>query len=446
MDLADTLRLIVLLASAGVLASAWNWHLARPDVAFWLQGNSTDVNQLAASSEKNRSFSNQFLTIAISPEWAARPVNQTLDIIHGKYILSINPIFTHASGIIGGRFSEIVGGMPSVNAVMRNVEQPASGGECSQTDRLSVTSTISLANLYTDKSKTGNSCIFPLDPQPAWFGSLFSDRRSESEYSITLSYDTTDVNKLPKRDSQELGRIFRDVASMLKTLNLKPPVVITKVDPEAAPPGVTVTIYGRGFRIPSYHASLIFTEFPNNPTPEPTIAPDGNSMTFLAPSSINTISCQPGYIDVNENCVPTPADHVDINDCPGSANFCGVPIAPGSYHIMVNLDGVGVSSNSVSFTVAPSTPTPVSILLLYPNQLVSPGDMITVRGSGITPTGNTVEIGSAVVSNLSSADGKTITFRAPVPAGESFIRGIRIYRVSVSNANGKSNSISFDYR
>src|SRR5437899_7195866 len=95
---------------------------------------------------KNRTFSNQFLTIAISPEWAARPVNQTLDIIHGKYILSINPIFTHASGIIGGRFSEIVAGMPSVNAVMRNVEQPASGGECSRTDRLTVTSTISLAN------------------------------------------------------------------------------------------------------------------------------------------------------------------------------------------------------------------------------------------------------------------------------------------------------------
>ena len=53
MDLADALRFIVLLTSTGVLASAWNWHLARPDADFWLQGNSTDVNQLAASSEKN---------------------------------------------------------------------------------------------------------------------------------------------------------------------------------------------------------------------------------------------------------------------------------------------------------------------------------------------------------------------------------------------------------
>ena len=233
---------------------------------------------------------------------------------------------------------------------------------------------------------------------------------------------------------------------MLKTLSLKPPVVITKVDPEAAPPGATVTVYGSGFGIPNYYASLIFTEFPNNPVPEPTVAPDGNSLTFLVPISINTISCQPGYIDVSGNCVPTPAGHVDANDCPQSVDFCGVPIPPRKYHIMVNLEGTGVSSNSVAFTVAPSTATRVSILLLYPNQFVSPGDVITVRGSGFAPTGNTVEIGSSVIRNLSSLDGKTITFQAPAPAGESFIRGTRIYRASVSNASGQSNSILFDYR
>lgn len=446
MNLAEALRLIALLTSTGVLAPAWNWHLARPDVDFWPQGNSTDVNQLAASPGKNRTFSNQFLTITILPDWSARPADPTLDILHGKYILSINPMFTHASGIIGGRFPEVTARMPSVEAVMRNVEQPAGGWECSQSDTMIVTSTMSGGNLYTDKSKTVNECTFPLDPQPAWFGSLFSDRSIGREHNITLSYDTADVNKLPKRDSQELRGIFRDVVTMLKTLRLKPPVVITKVDPVAAPPGAAVTIYGSGFRIPNYHARLIFREFPNNPMPEPTIAPDGNSLTFLVPSSINTISCQPGYIDVNENCEPTPADHVDINDCPRSVGFCGVPIAPDSYHIVINLEGTGVSSNSVAFTVAPSTPTPVSILLLYPNQGVSPGDVITLRGSGFAPTGNTVEIGSTVVSNLSSGDGKTITFQAPAPAGETFIRGIRIYCASVSNANGKSNSIFFDYR
>jgi hypothetical protein len=285
-----------------------------------------------------------------------------------------------------------------------------------------------------------------LDPQPAWFGSFFGDRSTETEHTITLSYDIADVNNLPKRNSQELRGIFRDVVAMLKTLRLKPPLVITRLDPEAAAPGATVTIHGRGFAMPNYHASLIFKEFPNNSMPEPTIAPDGNSMTFQVPNSIDTISCQPGSIDVDEDCVPTPADHVDINDCPQSADFCGIPISPRTYHIMVNLVGTGVSSKPVLFTVDPSAPTPVSILLLYPNRGVSPGDVITVRGSGFAPTGNTVEIGSAIVTNLSSVDGKTITFQVPAPAGESFIGGIRIYWASVSNANGKSNSISFDYR
>jgi len=53
---------------------------------------------------------------------------------------------------------------------------------------------------------------------------------------------------------------------------------------------------------------------------------------------------------------------------------------------------------------------------------------------------------SDVVANVNSPDGRTIAFQAPAPAGESFIPGIRIYRTSVSNANGQSNSISFDYR
>lgn len=446
MDLPDTLRRFILLASTGVLASAGNWHSASSDLNLRRQVDSTKANHSAPSPGKDTTFSNHFLTIAISPGWTARPANQILDIIHGKYILSIDPMFIHASGTTGGRFPEIAARMPSVNAVMRDVDQPAGGWECSQGDTMILSSTISGGNFYTDGSKTGNGCSFPRDHQPAWFGSFFSDRSFEKEHNITLSYDTTDVNDLPKRGSQELRAIFRDVAAMLRTLSLKPPVVITKVDPEAAPPGAIVTIYGSGFRIPNYHASLIFTEEPDNSMPEPTIALDGNSMTFLVPKSINTASCQPGFISVNGYCVPIPADHVDINDCPQSAALCGVPIPPGNYHILVNLDATGVISNSVAFTVTQPTPTPVSILLLYPNQLVSPGDMITARGSGFAPAGNTVEIGSAVVSNLSSVDGKTITFQAPPPRGESFIRGTRTYWASVSNANGKSNSISFDYR
>jgi hypothetical protein len=100
----------------------------------------------------------------------------------------------------------------------------------------------------------------------------------------------------------------------------------------------------------------------------------------------------------------------------------------------------------VPFTIAEPKRSPVSISLIYPNYDVSAGDTITVRGSGFTSTGNTVKIGSAVLQDIPSADSKTITFEAPAPSGDSFIRSIRTYKASVSNSNGESNSITFDYR
>jgi len=106
-------------------------------------------------------FENQFLAIQVFPEWTVATSNdQTLNLLKGKYLLSINPMFTHASGVIGGRFSEIVGGKQSIDAVMRNVDQPAGAFECSQwpPEEIVVTKEITLRNLYTDSSKGDNGC------------------------------------------------------------------------------------------------------------------------------------------------------------------------------------------------------------------------------------------------------------------------------------------------
>jgi IPT/TIG domain-containing protein len=405
-----------------------------------------------SSSSTGRRFENQYLTMTILPDWTVdNPVDQRLNLIHGKYLLSIDPIFTHASGVTCGRFEDVASG-PSVAAVMSNVDHPAGGFECAlwPPKRMIITKAMALNNLYTDSSKAANGCTFPSGGQPVWFGSYFCGEGSESEYAISLAYDTVDVNSLPKKGSLELTHILGEVAAMLKTLHLKPPIVISRVYPQSAPPGATVTIYGSGFNVPNYSTAVSFRDFPNNPMPTPIVAADGKSLTFQVPTSRNTISCQAGYIEVGENCVPVPVSHVDINDCPHlsgeSSNFCGIPIPPATYEIWVTAEGSGVNSNPVPLTVTEPNPTPVSISLMYPNYLVSAGDTITVRGTGFTPSGNTVRIGSAVVNNLSSLDGKTIMFQAPTPAGSSFIHGIRIYEASVSNANGESNSISFDYR
>jgi hypothetical protein len=184
--------------------------------------------------------------------------------------------------------------------------------------------------------------------------------------------------------------------------------------------------------------------------PDPKIAADGKSLTFQVPDSIDTISCQSERILAKGFCVPAPANHVNVNDCPpksdGSTNFCGIPIPPATYQISVTAEGFGVSSNPVPFMVSAPKPRSVSISLIYPNYVASAGDTIAIRGSGFTSTGNTVKIGSATVDDIPSPDGKTITFRAPAPSGDSLIRGIRTYKASVSNAYGESNSITFDYR
>ena len=405
-----------------------------------------------ARSQTAEKFESPYFTMTIVPGWTVTPsVDQTVRVTHRKYILSINPIFTHASGVICGRFPELTGGMPSVEAVMANVDQPAGGFECSQSrsQPMIVNQEISLSNYYTDRSKSENGCTFPASGRPVWFGSVFCGEGSESEYAITLGYDTDNVNELPAKDSVELKRVFTDVAEMLKTLDLKPPILISRISPDSAPVGTTVTVYGSGFNVLGFTSALVFNDFPNNPMPPPAIAADGKSLTFKIPNSVNTVSCQSGRVLIGGFCLPIPPDHVNINDCPqrsdGSSNFCGIPLTPGTYKISVQAEGSGVGSNSASLIVL-STPSPVAITLLYPNSFVKPGDTITVHGVGFTPTGNTVKIGSSVVDNIQSHDRKTITLQAPIPSGNSFDYGNRVYQASVSNSNGESNSISVDYR
>ena len=404
-----------------------------------------------ARSQTAEKFESPYLTMTIVPGWAVTPpVDQRVEVTHGKYVLTINPIFMHASGVTCGRFPELAG-MPSVEAVMANVDQPAGGFECSQSSSQPtiINKDLSLSNLYTDPSKSENGCAFPASGHPVWFGSVFCGEGSESEYAITLGYVTDNVNELPAKDSAELKSVFIDVVEMLKTLNLKPPILISRISPDSAPVGTTVTVYGKGFTVPGFTTALVFNDFPNNPMPSPAIAADGKSLTFKIPNSIGTVSCQSGRVLIGGFCLPIPPDHVNINDCPqrsdGSSNFCGIPLTPGTYKISVQAEGSGVSSNSASLIVLP-TPTPVAITLLYPNSFVKPGDTITVHGVRFTPTGNAVKIGSSVVDNIQSPDGKTITFQAPIPSGESFEYGNRVYQAYVSNSDGESNSISVDYR
>ena len=404
------------------------------------------------SSSASHSFENQYVKMTIPPGWTVTSSPPEVKVTHGKYVLVINPIYDHASGVEGGRFEEVTAGMSSVEAVRAEVLQP-SWILCAKSDVAVITETLSLGNLYTDDTKANveNGCKFPADGKTAWFGSYFAGEGSESEYTITLAYDTTDVNELPKKGAPQLTQVLNDAKTMLKTLELKPPIVVSSIEPKSARPGETITVFGSGFNLPGNGVEPIFVKPLKLGTPKATISPGGKSLTFVVPTSISVSTCPAGYIMKDDECVVEPANYDETNDCPrrsdGSANFCGVPFPPGTYEL--RMSGSLVESNGVTLSVLPAKSTPVVISMLYPDRGISPGESITVRGKGFTPTGNTVKIGDAVVSNVSSPDGETLAFQAPTLSGAELISSGAYLeasvRASVENAMGNSNSIALDY-
>jgi hypothetical protein len=250
---------------------------------------------------RGSNFDNQYVRMTILPGWTVdRSTPPLVKFSHGKYVLTINPIYERASEVEGGRFEEVTDGMRSVQAVRAEVLQP-SWILCARSDVVVITETLSLVELYTDDTKENvpNACKFPADGKTAWFGSYFVSEGSESAYTVTLSYDTDDVNALPKKGTPELERVLNDVVTMLKTFELEPPIVISRIEPQTAAPGAMVTLYGSGFDLKNFNLEPRFVVLPDLTMSPPAVAPDGKSMSFEIPPSKNIMSCAgPGYVDI----------------------------------------------------------------------------------------------------------------------------------------------------
>jgi cytoskeletal protein RodZ len=204
-----------------------------------VSNNTNNTTPAAATPAAQASvFADSNLSITVLPGWSAKQstattASEAVNITKGNYILYINPLFGHASGIQGGRFSEVANGMPSVDLVMAQVEQPASPTDCSidAQSSESINSSVSLFNLYTDNTKIHNGCIFPSSGESVWFGSYTSGSATAfgrttspdvfNEFAITVAYNTKNVNSLPKKNDPVLNSTLADVVSMLKTLKLK---------------------------------------------------------------------------------------------------------------------------------------------------------------------------------------------------------------------------------
>jgi len=116
-------------------------------------------------------------------------------------------------------------------------------------------------------------------------------------------------------------------------------------------------------------------------------------------------------------------------------------VSCGSSIISPTAPSAPVSSAPVAPPVAPALPAHPIIASLWP--AVGPaGTQVVIRGSNFTPGGNAIAFGNSydpALLNVSSYDGASLFFTVP-----SDVQNSGSYPVTVSNANGKSNTQIFN--
>ncbi len=196
------------------------------------------------------------------------------------------------------------------------------------------------------------------------------------------------------------------------------PISLSSLNPTSGKIGQEVVIYGQGINVGDdkiYFGNSIVPQYTT------TSADVVNVLRFKVPGSLTSCSSS-------------------------SSDTCYVvPVTPGSYNITVkNSRG---TSNTLSFTVTSSTTNPPTITSFSPSASVT-GTQVTLTGTGFTSTGNKVNFGqSGDINGLGydSVDGRTLTFLVPVYSSNiGWANQPGGYAVSVSNANGVSNTLIFN--
>ena len=116
------------------------------------------------------------------------------------------------------------------------------------------------------------------------------------------------------------------------------------------------------------------------------------------------------------------------------------------------------SSSPTVKKVAVTIAKPISVKLssLSPTTITA-GGTVTIYGEGFTKTDNNIETKYKTISNISSSDGKTLTFSFSLPASDIASSGLNQFSseivpsaivpisLQVVNGNGVSNELIFNY-
>lgn len=181
-----------------------------------------------------RIFENEYIRISLLDGWEVQSAASVqrpgaVNIRKGKYILYINPRAQQASGVEGGRFSEVAMGAPSVTAVITEhpvppCGDPVPGGAYGPWQR---------QDLYVEATTTAAWCRKPSGDKSVWYFSyVTTDDHGYFNYYqagepqalvITVAYDSTAISELPERGSSELKSILDEVGRMVETMSVIKP-------------------------------------------------------------------------------------------------------------------------------------------------------------------------------------------------------------------------------
>lgn len=171
------------------------------------------------------SFENEYMKVIVPSGWTkTTPITGAVNLMKNNYILYINPYFQQASGVEGGRFSDISSGAPSSDAVLKS--QPAN--PCGTYSTATI-KTLKEYDYYVSNTETNANCNKPASGTVWYFSYVTKDSGyinyyvsdQTHGYVITMSYNSRDITKLPKKDDATLVSTMSEMQEIIKTLELK---------------------------------------------------------------------------------------------------------------------------------------------------------------------------------------------------------------------------------
>jgi hypothetical protein len=197
----------------------------------WSQG-APQPQSKAEPNNQNTVYENQYMKVVLQPGWTAtrpRRFPAAVNITKGKYILYINTQTSQASGVEGGRFSEIGMGAPSVDAVVTTQPSPPCGTQESKP----ISPPFTREDLYVSKAdaKSNEWCNAPSSGATVWYFSYITNAAGgffnfyvpgqNRALVVTMAYGAKDVESLPVKGSPELTSALSEMTAMVNSLKIK---------------------------------------------------------------------------------------------------------------------------------------------------------------------------------------------------------------------------------